>query len=434
MYLRKGLSANSDNHLVIGGCDSVELARHFGTPLYVYDEEYIRGRCKDFTQALKKYAPSGSAAAYAGKAFLTSAMAVLMKQCGMWLDCVSEGELYVARMAGFPAEHIILHGSNKTDRELNAALEMGVGHVVVDSMDEIDRLSEICRRHSRPQAVWLRVNPGVDAHTHSYIQTARVDSKFGVGMDEALDALTLIAHDSMLELKGIHTHLGSQIFNMDAFDKCCVRIAGLLDMFRRRSGRVLPELNMGGGFAVHYTDADAPIEPDESIRRLSEAVRTALRRINYPIPALFVEPGRSVVAEAGIMLYSVGTIKVISGIRKYVSIDGGLADNPRPALYQAVYEAALANRMNEPDAESVRIAGRSCETDTLIEDIKLPPPRRGDILAVFTSGAYQYSMASNYNLMPIPAAVLVRDGRAALMVRRQTMEDLTRRYEIPEWL
>ena len=223
MYLRKGLEINAQGHLVIGGCDSVELAREFGTPLYVYDEEYLRGRCAGFTGAIAQYAPGG-AAAYAGKAFLTTAMAVLMKQCGMWLDCVSAGELYVARRAEFPAEHIILHGSNKTLAELETALDMGVGHIVLDSAEEIEILAGLCAERGKRQAVFLRVNPGVDAHTHSYIQTARVDSKFGVGADEAPAALRRILALPQLELRGIHTHLGSQIFNLDAFDKGCAAV------------------------------------------------------------------------------------------------------------------------------------------------------------------------------------------------------------------
>ena len=433
MYLREGLKVNAEGHLVFGGCDAVELARQFGTPLYVYDEDYIVERCAGFTQALAQYAPGG-AAAYAGKAFLTTAMAKLMAKCGMWLDCVSLGELHVAKKAGFPAERIILHGSNKTDAELEAALDMGVGRVALDSVEEIGRLANFSRAAGARQRVFLRVNPGVDAHTHSYIQTARVDSKFGVGFDEALDALKAILAEPALELSGIHVHLGSQIFNMDAFDKACARVAGLMDELRRETGAVLPELNLGGGYSVHYTDADAPVSPADSVAHLTHAIKSALAPYDYPLPALFVEPGRSIAAEACVMLYTVGAIKDIPGIRKYVSIDGGLADNPRPALYQAVYEAALANRMNEPATQTVRISGRSCETDTLIDEVSLPAPKRGDILAVTSCGAYHYAMASNYNRVPIPAVVLVKDGKAALMVRRQTIDELTQWDEVPEWL
>lgn len=433
MYLREGLSVNSDGHLVIGGCDAVELARRFGTPLYVYDQDYIVKRCEGFTRALAQYAPGG-AAAYAGKAFLTTAMARLMDKCGMWLDCVSLGELHVAAKANFPAARIILHGSNKTDAELKAALDMGVGRVALDSVEEIARMAGFSRAAGARQQVFLRVNPGVDAHTHSYIQTARVDSKFGVGFDEALDALKAILAEPALELTGIHIHLGSQIFNMDAFDKACARVAELMDALRRETGAVLPELNVGGGYSVRYTDADAPVSPEDSIAHLTRALESSLAPYGYPLPRLFVEPGRSIAAEACVMLYTVGAIKQIPGIRKYVSIDGGLADNPRPALYQAVYEAALANRMDEPATQTVRISGRSCETDTLIDEVALPAPERGDILAVTSCGAYHYAMASNYNRVPIPAVVLVKDGKAALMVRRQTIDELTQWDETPEWL
>ena len=433
MYLREGLGINAQGHLEIGGCDSVELAREFGTPLYVYDEEYLRARCAGFTGALARYAPGGGVA-YAGKAFLTTAMAMLMKQCGMWLDCVSLGELYVARRADFPAQRIILHGSNKTRAELETALDMGVGRVVLDSVDELDELEELCSKRGAKQKVFLRVNPGVDAHTHSYIQTARVDSKFGVGADEALAALERALRSPHLELRGIHTHLGSQIFDMEAFDKACGKVAVIMDELRAATGCILPEINMGGGFSVHYTDEDAPVSPEDSVRHLAAALKSAMAAHDYPVPALFIEPGRSIAAEAGVMLYTVGAIKQVPGIRKYVSIDGGLADNPRPALYQSVYESALANRMNDEPLEPVRISGRSCETDTLIDTAMLPAPERGDILAVFTSGAYQYAMASNYNRVPIPAVVLAGKGRAALMVRRQTIEELTQWDEIPGWL
>jgi len=256
-----------------------------------------------------------------------------------------------------------------------------------------------------------------------------------VGADEAISALKQILAAPELELRGIHVHLGSQIFNLDAYDQGCAKVAGIMDELRRETGCVLPEVNLGGGFSVHYTDEDAPVSPEDSIKHLAAALNAAMAEHDYPVPALFVEPGRCIAAEACVMLYSVGAIKNIPGIRKYVSIDGGLADNPRPALYQSVYEAALANRMNEPATETVRISGRSCETDTLISEVALPAdPKRGDILAVFTSGAYQYAMASNYNRVPIPAVVLVKDGKAAPMVRRQTIEELTAWDEIPAWL
>ena len=433
MYLRKGLRINEAGHLEIGGCDSVELAREYGTPLYVYDEEYLHAQCLGYTEALKKYAPGG-VAAYASKAFMTTTMAMLMKQWGMWLDCVSLGELSVARNADFPAEHIILHGSNKTDEELKVAVEMGVGRVVLDNAEEVGRLSSICSALGKRQNVFLRVNPGVDAHTHSYIQTARVDSKFGVGIDEATTVLKAIIADPCLELCGIHSHLGSQIFNLSAFDDGCAKLLTMLSALRASTGVTLPEINLGGGFSVHYTDADAPVAPDESIAHLSTALKAACATHDYPVPRLFIEPGRSIVAESCVALYTIGAIKLIPGIRKYVSIDGGLADNPRPALYQAQYEAALANRMSETTLEPVRISGRSCETDTLIDEVMLPAPSRGDILAVFTSGAYQYAMASNYNRVPLPAVVLAKSGKSSLMIRRQTIADMMQYDVVPEWV
>ena len=433
MRLREGLSINQHGHLVIGGCDAIELAREYGTPLYVYDEAYMRKICAGFTSAMERCAPGG-VVAYAGKAFLNTAMVRLMHKMGIWLDCVSEGELLLARTAGFPAEHIILHGNNKTMRELELAVDMGVGRIVIDDASEMTKLAGISRARGIRQNVLLRINPGVEAHTHEYVQTARIDSKFGVGRGEALSIMQQICAEDSLQLVGLHMHLGSQIFELDPFDEACVRMIGLMDELRKTTGIVLPEADMGGGFSVHYTNEDAPVTPDEAVQRVTDSLRRACEALNYPLPRAIIEPGRAIVGEAGIALYTIGAIKQIPGIRLYASVDGSLADNPRPAMYGAKYECALAGRMNDTADTALRISGRTCEADTLIDEARLPMPREGDILAVFTSGAYQYAMAGNYNRLPLPAVVFVRDGVAGLVSRRETPEELMRLDSVPEWL
>ncbi|GAB6933554.1 diaminopimelate decarboxylase [Calditerricola satsumensis] len=419
---------NERGHLEIGGCDTVDLARAFGTPLIVYDEALIRERCRAFVEAFRKTGARFQVA-YASKAFCTVAMCQLVAEEGLALDVVSDGELYTAKKAGFPPARIHLHGNNKTPEELAMALDMGIGCVVVDNFYELALLTEMARERGRRVAILLRVTPGVEAHTHAYIQTGQEDSKFGfdIGSGVALEAVKRALDAPPLRLLGVHCHIGSQIFETEGFVAAIARIFAFLDAVRAETGYVAPVVNLGGGFGIRYTEDDTPLPVAAYVEAIVAAVRSECRARAYPEPEIWVEPGRSIVGEAGTTLYTVGAIKEIPGLRTYVAVDGGMTDNIRPALYQARYEAMLANRAREEPTETVSIAGKTCESgDMLIWDIALPPVRPGDVLAVSCTGAYTYSMASNYNRLRRPAVVFVRDGRAKVVVRRETYDDLVR--------
>lgn len=417
---------NAKGHLEVGGCDTLELAKEFGTPLYVFDEDLIRQNCRDYQDGFAAAYPSARVA-YASKAFLTAAMAALVAEEGLDLDAVSAGEIYTALRGGLPAERILFHGNNKTPDELRFALEAGVGRYVVDNLYELELLEDLAGRLHKQARILLRVTPGIEAHTHEYIRTGQVDSKFGLVIEngQALAAVRLALQQRHLELVGVQCHIGSQVFELEPFAETARVMLRFLADVRRETGRVLSELDLGGGLGSRYTASDDPPSIADFAQQLTAAVREAAAGEEYPLPALLLEPGRSIVAEAGTTLYTVGSIKDIPGIRTYLAVDGGMGDNPRPALYGALYEAAIAGRMRAPATTRVAVAGRFCESgDMLIQDIALASPRPGDILAVFTTGAYNYSMASNYNRVARPAVVFVRGGHADLVVRRETYEDM----------
>lgn len=436
MALRDGLVVGAMHHLIVGNCDTVSLAEEYDTPLYVLDENYIRAMCKAFVEALATYAPGG-VAYYASKAFLTEAMCHIVAQEGMGLDVVSGGELYSAQKAGFPMERVTMHGNCKTPDELAMAVSLGVGQIVIDSRDEIHALQSIAAAAGKQVNVLIRLNPDIDAHTHDAIKTAVDDCKFGLGVDngEALAAVKAIAACPNLEMVGVHVHIGSQIFELDPFLTAVERLMNFLMLASMTLGRELAELVIGGGFGVHYTKEDPPtVNPREAVRLIAQAVRSAAETRGMRVPRLVLEPGRIIVAEAGLMLYTVNHVKTIPNVRTYVGIDGGMMDNPRVALYGAKYEALLANRADERPNGEFAIAGRACESgDVLGMDFLLPTPAVGDVLAIPTAGAYQYSMASNYNRVPVPAVVLVKNGRSALIVRRQTYADVAQYDQIPGW-
>ncbi|MEW6080672.1 MAG: diaminopimelate decarboxylase [Bacillota bacterium] len=433
MVLPETMAVNALGELVIGGETAGDLARRFGTPLLVYDEELIRKRCREYMTALARSYPRFFVA-FAGKAFMTQATAVIMAQEGLGLDLVSGGEIYTALKAGFSPDRIQFNGNNKSDHELSMAVKAGIGRVIADGFQELYALDEIARAHGVVQDILLRVTPGVEAHTHEYTQTGQEDSKFGfsVGDGSALEAVAQALSLPGLSLRGIHCHVGSQVLDLSPF-----RLAAAIMMdFRARiyqeTGALLDEVNLGGGLGIRYQDCDAPPRIQDYVDAVSQAVREACRRHSLPLPVLQLEPGRSVVGEAGVTLYTVGTIKEIPGLRTYVSVDGGMTDNPRPALYGARYSAILAQRAKEDPARQYTIAGRCCESgDVLIWDIDLPEVTRGDILAVFSTGAYHYSMASNYNRCPKPTVVLVSQGMADPIVERETYEDLVAKDRIP---
>ena len=438
MNYRDTMKINAAGHLEIGGCDCVELARQYGTPLYVMDEEYIRSVCRAFKQTIEKTYGSGNMA-YASKAFSCKAIYNVMKQEKTFIDVVSGGEIYTAASVGFDMSGAFFHGNNKTDGELELAMRTGVGTIVIDAADDAERIDALARRFEKVQNVLVRVNPGVEAHTHSYIQTAKVDSKFGfsVSSGAATAAIKDVLSRKSLHFAGLHCHIGSQIFDRSAF---ALAVDVMTDYMRELAGEGIEveTLNMGGGFGVHYTEEDPKYNVDEYCDYVSLLTRTlceCVERKNLKKPFFVIEPGRAVVGEAGVTLYTVGAIKDFPGIRKYVAVDGGMFENPRYALYESEYSAVVANRAGEPATETVTLAGKCCESgDIVAKDIPLQHAETGDIVAVFSTGAYNYSMASNYNLNAVPPVVLVDGDRADYIVRPQTYEDLLRNNEVPDWM
>lgn len=440
MNSRNTLKANAAGHLEIGGCDALKLAERFGTPLYVYDEQYIRNMMRVFKDTIDKHYGGNGNVLYASKAFSCLSMYRIAEQEGIGCDAVSGGELYTALKAGFNAKNIYVHGNNKTYEELVQAVEAGVGGVVIDSYREADILNEIAAERKVKQPVLIRVNPGVEAHTHAFVQTARTDSKFGFSIRDntALDYTKHVLALKNLNLKGYHCHIGSQIFEKQSFSLAAQNMVDFMSAVKNEVGFEAEILNMGGGFGIYYTDEDPKFtESDyaEYLLALINTVKDRTKELNLRLPYLLIEPGRSIVGEAGITLYTVGSIKDIPGIRKYVAIDGGMFENPRYSLYQSKYTVLKTADVNAENVQKVSIAGKCCESGDLIGvDIPLPEVKSGDILAVLSTGAYHYSMASNYNRNFIPQAVLVKDGKAETIIRKQTFEDLVRNDVVPDSL
>ena len=440
MNQRETLKINSKGHLEIGGCDAVDLAKNFGTPLYVFDEKYIRDMMRVYRDTIEKEYGGNGLVLYASKAFSCMAIYRIAAQENIGVDVVSGGELYTAIKAGFPAEKIYMHGNNKLLRELEFAVDAGVGTIVVDSYDEADMLDDIAKAKGVEQNVLIRINPGVEAHTHAFVQTARTDSKFGFSISDgtAEKMSAYILKKELLNLKGYHCHIGSQIFEKQSFVLAAQKAMDFMAMIKSDLGFEADTLNIGGGFGIWYTDDDAKISVDgyaAYLEALISAVKGKASELGLKRPYLLIEPGRSIVGEAGITLYTVGAIKDIPGIKKYVAIDGGMFDNPRYALYQSKYTVLLANRADEACTEKVTIAGKCCESGDLIAvDVPLPEAERGDIAAVLSTGAYNYSMASNYNRNFIPPAILVHGGKAEYIVKPQTYDDLVRNDVVPDYL
>lgn len=423
---------NQRGHLEIGGCDTLDLAAEFGTPLYVFDEAAIRARCRAYVEAFRSRYPNVQIE-YAAKAFLCLAMAQLVHEEGLHLDVASAGELYTALKAGVPGDKLVFHGNNKSVEELRLAIESGVARIVVDSFHELDLLDQVAPFQKRPQEVLVRVAPGVDPHTHRRIRTGQADTKFGfnVASGAALEGVKRVVETHSLLFSGLHCHIGSNLFETQAHREAIDVLLDLAVAVREETGLSIEELNVGGGVGIRYLPADAPPALDDFAEQITAALHDGLATRHLPLPLLQLEPGRSIVGEAGTTLYTVGTIKEVPipeppGSRTYVAIDGGMSDNPRPQLYDAVYTALLANKAGAPADIEVRISGKHCETDTLIDSTRLQRPEPGDVLAVLSTGAYNYSMASNYNRLPRPAAVFVKDGNARLVIKRETLEDLLR--------
>ncbi len=421
-------AVNAAGHLTIGGCDTVELARKFGTPLYVFDEQTLRHQCRAFHDAFGQRYPQ-TMVAYASKAYAGLALLKVIAEEGLGLDVVSGGELAIALAAGFPPERIHLHGNNKSAGELREALQAGIGRIIVDNLDELAMLEELAGQLNRRADILLRLSPGVDPHTHDKITTGILDSKFGMSIQtgDAETAVQRALTAPHLNLLGYHCHIGSQVFETEAYAQAVDVMIAFAAHMRDRHGYTPEEFSPGGGFAVQYVAEHPAPDPDVYAGLVVDALHAACERHGLPLPRLFVEPGRSIVARAGVALYTVGTRKVIPGVRTYVSVDGGMADNIRPAMYDARYEALIANRATAVPDETVTVAGKYCESgDILIRDVALAAPRMGDILAVPAAGAYCIPMASNYNAALKPAIVFVREGEARLVRRRETYEDLIR--------
>ena len=412
---------SSDGHLVIGGLDAVELADRFGTPVVVFDRATFEARARIYSSALDP-----AQVHYAGKSFCCVAICQLVDELGLSLDVCTGGELATALAAGFPPARITFHGNNKSELELRAAQEAGVGRVVVDSFDEIDRLAS-CGVKTK---LMIRVTPGVEAHTHEFVQTGQEDSKFGFSLHDgiALEAIKRASEVPGCDLAGLHAHIGSQIFELAAFDLAIDRLAELAAEAKSAHSFEVRELNVGGGLGIAHTRDEMTPDPAEAVERMSQAIAKSFSSRGLTIPRIFVEPGRSIVGPSAVTLYRIGTVKRIPGVRTYVSMDGGMSDNIRPALYGARYEAFLANRMDAPEGPRVTVAGKHCESgDILIKDVHLPDDiAPGDLLCVPATGAYTYAMASNYNRVPKPPVVMVGGGAATVIVERETSLDLLR--------
>lgn len=428
MFFHGSSKINERGHLEIGGVDTTDLVKEFGTPVYVYDVSLIRERARGFKQTFDQLGIKAQVA-YASKAFSTIAMIQLAEEEGLSLDVVSGGELYTAIAAEFPVERIHFHGNNKSREELEMALNYQIGCIVVDNFYELELLDTICAERKQSISILLRVTPGIEAHTHDYILTGQEDSKFGFDLQngQAAEALQKAMESKYLDLLGVHCHIGSQIFETTGFLLAARKIFSKLHEWKEMFSFESKVLNLGGGFGIRYTSEDEPIPASQYVKEIIEEVKQQAGEFSMAMPEIWIEPGRSLVGDAGTTLYKIGSKKDVPNVRKYIAVDGGMSDNIRPALYEAKYEAILANKPLQPVEETVSIAGKCCESgDMLIWDLPLPKTDSDDILAVFCTGAYGYSMANNYNRIPRPPVVFVENGKAVLVVRRETFEDIVK--------
>ena len=425
--ISESLGINNENHLTIGGVDCVDLTKEFGTPVYVMDEALIRKNCRTYLDSIKKACGDNGLALYASKAFSCVYSCKIAAEEGMGLDVVSGGELYTAHKANFPMDKVYFHGNNKTIDELKMALDFGVGHFIVDNVFELENLNTLASEANVKANVLFRIKPGIDAHTHDFIMTGQIDSKFGFGLEtgEAMAILHIAKNYENINVVGLHCHIGSQIFDKEPFVRAAEVMTNFMADATEETGIVFEKLNLGGGFGIRYLESDNPIGYDEYIGDVADTVRKIAGERDINMPMILLEPGRSLVGSAGITLYTVGVVKDIPGVRKYISVDGGMSDNPRYIMYNAEYSAIVANNANDASVEKVTIAGKCCESgDILIKDVMMPEIKVGDTLAVLSTGAYNYSMASNYNRIPKPPVVMVKDRKTKLVVKRETYEDI----------
>ena len=435
MNLHYGMEINADGHLEISGCDTVELAKQYGTPLYVVDEDFLRNNCRKFKNAMDRYFEKGRVM-YASKALNTKAILKIVDSEGLGIDTVSGGELYTALTTGIDPKRLELHGNSKTREEITMAVEKGIYCIIADGFDELEVIEEVCGELQKPIDVSIRLRPNIDVHAHHAVQTAKMDCKFGFGLidGQAILAAEIINNSKWMKLHGIHCHIGSQIFNEEPFAELCRHFVDFACEIREKLGVTIEEFNCGGGYGVRYTDADEPKQFETFIKLIFESLTAFCKEKDFPMPLVSIEPGRSIIGEAGTTLYTVNGIKEITDIRTYCMSDGGMFDNVRTALYDAKYTAYCASKMNEKHEKYVSIAGKCCESGDMITwDTPMPASlKRGDILAVLTTGAYNYSMASNYNRNSVPALVLVNKGESRLAVKRQSYEYITMNDILPE--
>lgn len=425
---------NDAGNIEIGGCDLVSLAEKYSTPLYVVDEETLRSICRDYKKAFAKYPKTQMM--YASKALCTSSIAKIVDSEGFGFDTVSGGEIYTVYKAGVDMSHVLFNGSNKSYDELALAVELGVGRFSVDNFLELTLLNEVAKSKNKTVGILLRITPGIECHTHEYIQTGHLDSKFGFDITQIDEAVELILDEyKNLKLHGLHAHIGSQIFETSIYSDEIEILVKEISRLDKKFGIKLDEINIGGGLGVKYTEKDVPPSTYEIGEIIINKLNEVIEKYNIESPTLFLEPGRSIISTSGVTLYSIGSSKQVPHGTKYVAVDGGMADNPRPSMYQAEYFAQIANKKENAQLEKVTVAGRYCESgDILIKDIELPNPVEGDILCVYNTGAYNYSMASNYNRVQKPAMVLVNNSQSDIIINRENLDDLISHDIIPDRL
>lgn len=413
--------------LNIGGVDCLDLVKQYTTPLYVMEEQVIIDNCKLYKKSIDENYDGKGLVCYASKAFSCKEIYRIINKQDLGIDVVSIGELYTALSVNFPAEKIVFHGNNKTIAELEYAIKNKVSRIVVDNFTELENISKIANHLNSEVNIMLRLKPGIDAHTHEFIKTGQIDSKFGFAIEngEAFESVKLALNQNLINLKGIHCHIGSQIFDIDPFKLAGQVMLDFICKIKNETGVELEELNLGGGFGIKYTDEDFPVEYDKYMEEVSVIIKEKAKHLGLKQPFIYIEPGRSIVGMAGTTLYTIGNIKKIPTVRTYVSVDGGMTDNPRYALYQSKYDMLIANKADTPKTDLVTVAGKCCESgDLLGKDIKIQSPEVGDILAVLSTGAYNYSMASNYNRLQRPAVVMVKDGKSRVVVKRESLDNL----------
>jgi len=430
---RDGFSVNKSGNLEFDRCDLVKLAQKYGTPCYIFSENIIRKKCREYVTAFSRRNINFEVI-YAGKAFLVKAICNILKEEGLSLDVASGGELYTALSADFPPAKIFFHGNNKSQEEIEYALKEKVGTVMIDNEYELKAIEQLAEKLNTKVKIMLRVTPGIDTHTHKYIQTGQVDSKFGISIHKVPDFMKEVLSKKHLIYDGLHCHLGSQIFDLSPYVLAVREMVKLIKKIKSLSGIDSTNLDLGGGLGVKYLESDTPPSIEYFVNLMVDTLENEAIKNDIPRPKILIEPGRSIIGEAGITIYTIGAIKEITGLKKYLIVDGGMTDNPRPILYDAKYEAVILDKIDTTPQEIVTIAGKCCESgDILIKDLKLPLAALGDLLVVFSTGAYHYSMSSNYNGLPRPAVVLVNNGKSGLMVQRETYADLVKNDTIPEW-